>query len=69
VAGGILSTVLDTAGVVRPGDVPDALEVVRRGDRVFLFNHGDTPVAYRGDGGTAEVSPGGVTILRQASGS
>lgn len=67
---GILSSVLDTAGVARPCDVPDALEVVRRGDRVFLFNHGDTPVAYRPEnGGAAEVPPGGVTILRQASGS
>ena len=64
---GVLATVLDTAGVARPAEVPDALEVVRRGDRVFLFNHGDTPVAYRpGSGDTVVVPPGDVVVCRYA---
>jgi beta-galactosidase len=58
---GILVSVLDAAGVVRPSDLPDTLEVVRRGDRVFLFNHGDTAVAYRTEAGeTLTIPPGDV---------
>ena len=40
--------VLDRAGVPRPRDLPDTLELVRRGRHVFLINHGDEPVTVDG---------------------
>lgn len=72
----MLSPVLDHAGVPRPyRDLPDTLESVRRGDHLFLIDHGETPVTVPGvtgtdalDGtaysGAATVPPGGVTVVR-----
>ncbi|MFC7649448.1 beta-galactosidase [Streptosporangium lutulentum] len=76
---GILRAVLDRAGVSRPRDLPDTLEFVRRGDHVFLINHGDVPVTVHGVSGTGvldgaehtgpvTVPPGGVTVVERAGG-
>ncbi|GAA4583196.1 beta-galactosidase [Planotetraspora phitsanulokensis] len=72
---GLLGEVLDHAGVRRLADVPEDVEVVRRGAHLFLFNHGDRPVTVPGvtgtgllDGvehrGSATVPPGGVAVVR-----
>ncbi len=65
---------LDRAGVPRPRDLPDTLELVRRGRHVFLINHGDEPVTVEGvtgtgalDGarheGSVTVAAGGVSVI------
>jgi len=48
------------AGVTAAADVPDAVEAVRRGDLLFLLNHGT---------GTADVSvpPGGIELIAGAA--
>ncbi|MFC7714588.1 beta-galactosidase [Nonomuraea recticatena] len=74
---GLLAEVLDHAGVTRPRDLPDELELVRRGCHVFLINHGDTPVTVPGvsgvnllDGGVHDgsctVPAGAVAVVREA---
>ncbi|MEU4326861.1 beta-galactosidase [Nonomuraea dietziae] len=74
---GLLAEVLDHAGVTRPRDLPDELELVRRGRHVFLINHGDTPVTVAGvsgvnllDGGVHDgsctVPAGAVAVVREA---
>ncbi|MEW9529937.1 beta-galactosidase [Microbispora sp. NPDC049125] len=71
----LLAEVLDHAGVARPRDLPATVEVVRRGDFVFLVNHGDDAVSVPGitgtsvlDGavceGAATVAAGDVTVVR-----
>ena len=76
---GVLRAILDRAGVSRPRGLPDTLEFVRRGDHVFLINHGDEPVTVRGvsgigvfDGaehpGPVTVPPGGATVVERAGG-
>jgi len=70
----VLRPVLDDAGVVRPRDLPDTVELVRRGRHAFLINHDDRPVTVPGvtgvavfDGtrctGSVTVPPGGVTVV------
>ncbi|WP_327103749.1 beta-galactosidase [Nonomuraea glycinis] len=70
----LLCEVLDRAGVPRPRDLPDTLELVRRGRHVFLINHGDEPVTVEGvtgtgalDGarheGSVTVAAGGVSVI------
>ncbi|WP_405145947.1 beta-galactosidase [Sphaerisporangium sp. NBC_01403] len=72
---GLVALALDHAGVSRPRDLPDTLEIVRRGDHIFLINHADEPATVDGvtgtgvlDGahyaGSATVPAGGVTIIR-----
>ncbi len=72
-----LTAALDAAGVTRPRDLPDTLELVRRGDHLFLINHADAPVTVPGINGVdvltgtpcrgeANVPPGGVTVVRLA---
>ncbi|WP_310738318.1 beta-galactosidase [Microbispora sp. H10949] len=72
---GLVARVLDHAGVSRPRGVPDTLEVVRRGDHLFLVNHADAEVTVGGvtgtgvlDGaaysGSATVPAGGVVVVR-----
>ena len=56
--GGVLQQALDRAGVTAPADVPAGVEVVRRGDRLFVLNHTGGPVTVHGttvDGGDAAV--------------
>jgi beta-galactosidase len=76
---GVLRAILDRAGVSRPRGLPDTLEFVRRGDHVFLINHGDEPVTVRGVSGTGvfdgaehpgpvTVPAGGVTVVERAGG-
>jgi len=48
----LLARVLDRAGVTRPRNLPDTLELVRRGRHLFLINHGDEPVTVEGVTGT-----------------
>ncbi|HEY9523935.1 MAG TPA: beta-galactosidase, partial [Thermopolyspora sp.] len=80
----ILETALDDAGVDRPRDLPDTLELVRRGDHLFLINHGARSVTVPGVVGTSvldgahlghpghpaavTVPPGGVTVIREPGG-
>jgi beta-galactosidase len=70
----LLCEVLDRAGVTRPRDLPDTLELVRRGRHVFLINHGDQPVTVEGvtgtgvlDGarheGSVTITAGGVSVV------
>ncbi|WP_319018817.1 beta-galactosidase [Microbispora sitophila] len=72
---GLVARVLDHAGVSRPRGLPDTLELVRRGDHVFLINHADEPATVTGvtgtgvlDGaaydGSATVPAGGVVVVR-----
>jgi len=74
----LLSRALDEAGVSRPRNLPDTVEWVRRGDYVFLLNHGSRNAAVPGvcglsllDGesvsGTALVRAGGVKVIRVQS--
>ncbi|MFC7387630.1 beta-galactosidase [Sphaerisporangium rhizosphaerae] len=71
-----LAEALDAAGVERPRDLPETLEVVRRAGHLFLINHADEPVTVPGvtgsgvlDGaeyaGAATVPAGGVTVIRE----
>ncbi|MEU8273103.1 beta-galactosidase [Microbispora bryophytorum] len=71
----LVAEVLDHAGVSRPRGLPDTLELVRRGDHLFLINHADAPVTVDGvtgagvlDGaaydGSATVPAGGVVVVR-----
>jgi beta-galactosidase len=57
----LLGEVLDAAGVDRPADLPQTLEVVRRGDHLFLLNHGDEPAHAYG----VTVAGGDSIILRR----
>ncbi|WP_449060753.1 beta-galactosidase [Planomonospora algeriensis] len=70
----LLAPVLDRAGVSLPEGVPDTLELVRRGERLFLLNHGDAPVTVDGvEGvellggtacaGTVTVPAGGAAVV------
>ncbi|MFG1681438.1 beta-galactosidase [Nonomuraea sp. NPDC049269] len=70
----LLGEVLDRAGVSRPRDLPDTLELVRRGAFAFLINHGDAPVTVTGMTGTdlltgapftGEVPAGGVAVVKR----
>nr|WP_225311237.1 beta-galactosidase [Microbispora cellulosiformans] len=72
---GLVVRILDHAGVSRPRGLPDTLEVVRRGDHLFLLNHADAAVTVGGvtgtgvlDGaaytGSATVPAGGVVVVR-----
>ncbi|MBN6057220.1 beta-galactosidase [Nonomuraea sp. RK-328] len=70
----LLAGLADQAGVSRPRDLPDTLELVRRGAHVFLVNHGPGPVAVPGVSGddlltgapfTGEVPGGGVAVVHQ----
>jgi beta-galactosidase len=72
----LLTGLLDRAGVSRPRDLPDTLELVRRGAHVFLVNHGDTAVPVPGVTGTdlltgapftGEVPAGGVSVVPESS--
>ncbi|MEV0164754.1 beta-galactosidase [Nonomuraea fuscirosea] len=47
----LLAQVLGHAGVSRPHGLPDTLELVRRGDHLFLINHGDHAVTVEGVSG------------------
>jgi beta-galactosidase len=71
----LLSRALDEAGVCRPRNLPETVEWVRRGDYLFLLNHGERNAAVPGvrglsllDGGTVEgtalVRAGGVKDIR-----
>ncbi|WP_030505742.1 beta-galactosidase [Microbispora rosea] len=71
----LVAGVLDHAGVSRPRGLPDTLELVRRGDHLFLINHADAPVTVDGvtgtgvlDGaaydGAATVPAGGIVVVR-----
>ncbi|GAA2392810.1 beta-galactosidase [Nonomuraea africana] len=73
----LLAEVLDHARVARPRDLPDDLELVRRGGHVFLINHGDSPVTVAGvsgvnllDGGVHDgsctVPAGAVAVVRES---
>ena len=56
--GAVLEQVLTQAGVEPVAQVPDGVEVVRRGDRLFVLNHTGNPVTVAGttvDGGGAAV--------------
>jgi beta-galactosidase len=56
--GEVLDRALVEAGVTPPADVPAGVEVVRRGDRLFVLNHTQEPVHVHGtavDGGGAAV--------------
>ena len=56
----MLDEVLAQAGVQPAAQVPDGVEVVRRGDRLFVLNHTGNPVTVAGttvDGGGAAVVP------------
>ena len=74
----LLSRALDEAGVSRPRNLPETVEWVRRGDYLFLLNHGERNAAVPGvhglsllDGetivGTAMVRAGGVKVIRVPS--
>lgn len=61
----LVARVLDDAGVepaVRSAST--LLEAVRRGDSLFLLNHGDAPAHAEWDGGEATVGPGESRIVR-----
>lgn len=69
----LLGQVLDLAQVTRPRALPDTLEVVRRGEHVFLINHTDTIAHVPGMSGidlltgvpfTGQVPAGGVAVVR-----
>ncbi len=73
----VLAPALDDAGVDRPRDLPDTLELVRRGAHLFLINHGELPVTVPGTTGTSlldgveygpgdtlTVPPGDVVVIR-----
>ncbi|MDH2427034.1 beta-galactosidase [Sphaerisporangium sp. TRM90804] len=71
----LLGAVLDGAGVARRRDLPETVELVRRGAHTFVINHGDSPVTVpgvtgtavlggTGHGGTVTVPAGGVTVVR-----
>ncbi|WP_248958587.1 beta-galactosidase [Sphaerisporangium perillae] len=72
----LLAEALDSAGVDRPRDLPETLEIVRRAGHLFLISHGEDPVTVpgvTGDGvldgaryiGAATVPAGGVTVVRE----
>jgi beta-galactosidase len=74
----LLSRALDESGVSRPRNVPDTVEWVRRGNYLFLLNHGERNAAVPGvrgqsllDGetveGTALVRAGAVKVIRLPS--
>jgi beta-galactosidase len=45
----VVDAVLTEAGVEpEVADLPEGVEAVRRGDRLFLLNHGDQPVEVQG---------------------
>ncbi|GHJ45158.1 beta-galactosidase [Catellatospora sp. TT07R-123] len=62
----LLVDALDAAGVHRPRHLPDDLEYVRRGDVVFLINHGEQDLAVLDVGGVdlldGSMWTGGVTV-------
>ncbi|MDI1463804.1 beta-galactosidase [Catellatospora sp. KI3] len=62
----LLARALDAAGVRRPSGLPDELEYVRRGDVVFLINHGEQDLAVLDVGGVdlldGSLWTGGVTV-------
>jgi len=71
----LVSHALDEAAVTRPRDLPETLEVVQRGEYLFLINHGATPASMTGvhgmsllDGGpcdgTVSVAGGAVQVIR-----
>ncbi len=60
--GAVLDEALASAGVAPAADAPEGVEVVRRGDRLFVLNHTQNPVTVAGttvDGGGAAVVRGG----------
>ena len=69
--GEVLERVLAEAGVSAPADVPAGVEVVRRGDRLFVLNHTAEPVSVQGTtvdaGGAAVLGPGGSASSSRAS--
>ncbi len=75
----LIGRALDGAGVARPRGLPDTLEVVRRGDFLFLLNHGPDDARVdnvqglsllddRECAGTAVVPGGGVCVVRVSGG-
>ncbi len=71
----LVSHALDEAAVTRPRDLPETLEVVQRGEHLFLINHGATPASMTGvhgssllDGGRCDgsviVAGGAVCVIR-----
>nr|WP_062333463.1 beta-galactosidase [Herbidospora sakaeratensis] len=69
----LLATIAADAGVARPAELPDTLEMVHRGPYVFLINHADGSVRVPGVTGeelitgasfTGEVPAGGVCVVR-----
>ncbi|GAB1822599.1 beta-galactosidase [Herbidospora sp. RD11066] len=69
----LLAEIVVRAGVTPAGELPDALEMVRRGSYVFLINHADVPASVPGVTGaelisgapfTGEVPAGGVCVVR-----
>ncbi|GII77154.1 beta-galactosidase [Sphaerisporangium rufum] len=71
----LLGEVLDGAGVRRPAGLPETVEIVRRGDHLFLLNHGDQAAAVPEVTGTdvlagtafgGSVPAGGVAVVRVA---
>ncbi|MEV0594589.1 beta-galactosidase [Nonomuraea cavernae] len=68
----VLTDLLDRAGVSRPRDLPDTLELVRRDRYAFLINHGPTPANVPAMTGTdlltgapfpGQVPAGGVAVV------
>jgi beta-galactosidase len=60
----VLDEVLDTAGVqAEVADLPDGVEGVRRGDRLFLINHGADEVQVHGT-----TLPGHGAVVRRDAG-
>ena len=60
--GEVLDQALAQAGVAPAAQAPEGVEVVRRGDRLFVLNHTGNPVTVAGttvDGGGAAVVRGG----------
>lgn len=73
----LLAALLDRAGVSRPRDLPENLELVRRGAHTFLINHGPAPATVPGLPGTdlltgvpfaGEVPAGGVAVVASHGG-
>jgi beta-galactosidase len=75
----LVARALDEAGVARPNGLPETLEVVRRGEFLFLINHGPDEARVDGvhglsllDGeecaGTAAVPAGDVRVVRVTGG-
>ncbi|WP_308169912.1 beta-galactosidase [Acrocarpospora catenulata] len=69
----LLTRIVDQAGVTRPRDLPETLELVRRDRYVFLINHADIPATVpdvtgldllAGTPFTGQVPAGGVTVVR-----